>query len=71
VARELLNTARRVRADVIVMGTHGRGRVRAFLLGSHAQEVVRQAPCPILLVRYTGTRRRMTRSHSRSRSPGR
>lgn len=37
--------------DVIVMATHGRGGVRRWLLGSVAEEVVRHAPVPVLLVR--------------------
>lgn len=34
--------------DLIAMGTHGRRGVRRFLLGSVAEEVVRQAPCSVL-----------------------
>lgn len=49
--------ARRFRANVIVMGTEGHGRVRAFLLGSRAQEMLSRAPCPVLLV-PSGTARR-------------
>jgi len=37
--------------DLIVMGTHGRGAVQQLLLGSVAEHVVRQAPCPVLTVR--------------------
>jgi len=33
------------------MGTHGRGLVSHFLLGSVAEKVVRTAPCPVLTVR--------------------
>jgi nucleotide-binding universal stress UspA family protein len=37
--------------DLIVMGTHGRGAVSHFLMGSVAERVVRTAPCPVLTVR--------------------
>lgn len=49
-ATEILRGAQETRADLVVMGTHGRmglGR----LLGSVAEKVVRQAPCPVLTVR--------------------
>lgn len=36
--------------DLIVTGTHGRGAVRHFLMGSVAERVVRTAPCPVLTV---------------------
>ena len=48
---EILEAARS--ADLVVMGTHGRiGRLHA-LLGSTAEGVVRNAPCPVLTVRDT------------------
>ncbi len=37
--------------DVIVMATHGRGGMKRWFLGSVAEEVVRHAPVPVLLVR--------------------
>jgi len=37
--------------DFIVMGTHGRGAVAHFLLGSVTESVVRAAQCPVLTVR--------------------
>lgn len=37
--------------DLIVTGTHGRGMVKHFLMGSVAERVVRSAPCPVLTVR--------------------
>jgi nucleotide-binding universal stress UspA family protein len=36
--------------DLIVTGTHGRGAVKRFLMGSVAERVVRTAPCPVLTV---------------------
>jgi len=49
--REILNKARRIGADVIVMGTHGRTGVEHLLLGSVAEKVVRLATCPVVTVR--------------------
>ena len=37
--------------DLIVMGTHGRGTLGHFLMGSVAERVVRLAGCPVLTVR--------------------
>jgi len=36
--------------DLIITGTHGRGAVQHFLMGSVAERVVRTAPCPALTV---------------------
>ena len=41
------------RADLIVMGTHGRGSLDRALLGSVADLVIRLAPCPVMTVRDT------------------
>lgn len=38
-------------ADLVIMGTHGRGGVSRVLLGSVADRVIRTAPCPVLTVR--------------------
>src|SRR5262245_51070510 len=43
--------ARRRRADLIVIGTHGRSGLSKVLLGSVAERVIRLAPCPVLTVR--------------------
>jgi hypothetical protein len=47
----ILEAAEAVRADLIVLGTHGRrGMDRAFA-GSDAEQILRRAPVPVLLVR--------------------
>lgn len=38
--------------DMVVMGTHGRRGVGRLMMGSVAERVVRNAPCPVLTVRY-------------------
>lgn len=52
--REILRSARRTRADLIVMGTHGRTGVSRLFLGSVAERVVRESRCPVLTVRAHG-----------------
>jgi nucleotide-binding universal stress UspA family protein len=47
----ILKEARRWRADLIVMGTHGRGGIARLALGSDAEQVVHGARVPVLLVR--------------------
>ncbi len=46
----IVDQAVMTRADLIVMGTHGRRGFDRFLLGSVAERVLRKAPCPILTV---------------------
>jgi|CXWL01.1.fsa_nt_gi nucleotide-binding universal stress UspA family protein len=50
VADTIVKHAKRLRADLIVMGTHGRRGVKRALLGSDAELVVRQSRVPVLLV---------------------
>jgi universal stress protein A len=51
-ARDLiLQTAKELGVDLIVMGTHGRRGVRRALLGSVTESIVRSASCPVLTVR--------------------
>lgn len=43
--------AQRTNADLIVMGSHGYKGLKHVVLGSVAEQVVRHAPCPVLVVR--------------------
>lgn len=49
-AREILALADRAQADMLVIGTHGRGGVEHLLLGSVAEKIMRKASCPVLVV---------------------
>lgn len=60
VAAEVLTAARGARVQLIVMSSSGRGPVASLLLGSHAQQILSRAPCPVLLIRE-GTGRRLGR----------
>jgi nucleotide-binding universal stress UspA family protein len=51
VADGILEEATTTGTGLIVMTTHGRGPVSRFWLGSVADDLVRRAPCPLLLVR--------------------
>jgi nucleotide-binding universal stress UspA family protein len=50
-ARQIVALARKRRAALIVMGTHGRTGLRRLILGSVAARVIAAAPCPVLTVR--------------------
>ena len=47
----IVKQAKKSGADLIVLGTHGRRGVRRLLMGSDAEQVVRNAPVPVMLVR--------------------
>ena len=48
---EIVATAQAWGADLVVIGSHGRGGLSHVLLGSVAESVMRHAPCPVLVVR--------------------
>ena len=50
-AQQILRYADRFKADVIVMGTHGRSGIRHLLMGSVAEGVLRGSSVPVLVVR--------------------
>jgi nucleotide-binding universal stress UspA family protein len=53
-AEGILSYAEEHGIDLIVMGTHGRQAIERMLIGSVAERVVREAPCPVLTVRAGG-----------------
>jgi universal stress protein A len=69
-AVEVLQLASQLGADLIVMATHGRKGLRRLVLGSVAEHVVREAPCPVLTVRPK-TARAARSSRTETRRPKR
>jgi nucleotide-binding universal stress UspA family protein len=55
-ADAIVREAKKQRADLIVLGTHGRRGMRRLVLGSDAEQVVRTASVPVLLVKGGGSR---------------
>ena len=49
--QEIVATAREVKADLVVMATHGHGGLEHLALGSTAEKAIRHSPCPVLVVR--------------------
>ena len=49
--REITTVARRLRADLVAVGTAGRTGIPYILLGSVAEHVMREAPCDVLVTR--------------------
>jgi universal stress protein A len=49
----IINYAREHNIDLIVMGTHGRGSLAHLVMGSVAERVVREAPCPVLTIKQS------------------
>jgi len=50
-AVEIIEAARSLPADLIVISTHGRTGLKHVFLGSVAERVVQRAPCPVFVVR--------------------
>ena len=48
---EIALAAKRLKADIIIIATHGRTGLLHALIGSTAERVVRHAPCPVLVLR--------------------
>jgi nucleotide-binding universal stress UspA family protein len=52
VATEIVEEAKKWPADLIMLGTHGRRGFAHLLLGSVAEDVIRMATVPVLLIRW-------------------
>lgn len=50
---EITDRARKIGAEIIVVGTHGRTGLAHIVMGSVAERVVRHAACPVLTVPYS------------------
>ena len=50
-ASKIVDAAKSWPADLIVIGSHGRGKIGRLLLGSVSQGVLSHAPCPVLVIR--------------------
>ena len=53
----IVRDAKKWKADIIVLGTHGRRGLKRVVMGSDAEEVVRNTSIPVMLVRSPGKRR--------------
>lgn len=53
-AEDLINVATEVGADFIVIGLRRRTPVGKLILGSNAQRILLEAPCPVLAVKASG-----------------
>lgn len=51
IAESLAREAKKLKCDLIIMGTHGMGAVSGMLLGSVASKTVHLARCPVILIR--------------------
>jgi nucleotide-binding universal stress UspA family protein len=50
-AEEILKQVRERAIDLVVLGSRGSGSLKRLLLGSTSEQVLREAPCSVLIVR--------------------
>ena len=65
----ILGQARKLGADLIVIATHGRRGLKRVVLGSVAEVVVREAPCPVLTARLHAPEKHDDVSHWMTHNP--
>jgi universal stress protein A len=53
---DIVRAARELGVDLIVMVTHGRTGFEHLILGSVSEHVIREAPCPVLVLHHTASR---------------
>ena len=63
-AQAIVETAGKLKADLIVLSTHGRTGLSHVVMGSVAERVVRTAPCAVMTVRGSVKPRRVSRRSS-------
>ncbi len=51
VARTLVNLATAEEADLLVVGSHHKGKIKRIILGSVSDKIAHEAPCPVLIVK--------------------
>jgi nucleotide-binding universal stress UspA family protein len=66
-AEEIADFARQANIDIVAMATHGQAGLRHLLLGSVAEQVLRELTIPVLLIRPTDR----TADHAQARPAGR
>jgi nucleotide-binding universal stress UspA family protein len=77
ISSSIVDEASRWRADLVVIGTHGRSGLERLVLGSVAESVARHAPVPVLLVKAEAAskkrprERKPTSRRATTRSPRR
>lgn len=49
-AATILQEAVKLAADMVIVGSHGRGAIHRLLVGSVSEEVLRKAGCPVLII---------------------
>jgi universal stress protein A len=66
-AQAIVETAKKLKADLIVLSTHGRTGLSHVVMGSVAERVVRTAPCAVMTVRASARPRRAAAPRKASR----